>query len=534
METARTAMAETLTTLDGAGSLAAHPPAEVAGPGGRPAEMERLDFTLPDFTRLAWVNDGAERVWRPRIERIATAWAETEWRAVLAGVRSCAVTMASPQEFLTMGASWAEEGLNALPVEMAGVSGQPYSATGVPAEAGQPFVFRFVVGRPADVAAFKAAWDAGDQEAIGDHLGYPACCREFFRRVWVDDGMVDTTWPMAAATAGAAPGATTVEANGPPEANILWRWMGVRAVPHLPCRLDCAATADLGRRLIEVGRQTGFAEEMDWLTEILSWSVEWSALHGIAQVKTPVLKVSTRTDATTRRYVVRRRGSVHPPEGVRGLAFPFEVPVRLRLSESRGFRRGLENAVRQHPRPSWYASDNGFASVRAMHDAHRPVVDAGVAALGQGGGNVLDLGCGNGALLEGLAAAAPGVVPFGVDVDPKRIEHARELHFGHADNFVSGDMFENDQLWVEGRRFALALLMPGRLLETDERSAATLRERLGQCCDRVVVYAYGDWLSQAGDLANLANQAGLTVTGPGGQQAALAVVDGPTPGGTDG
>jgi 2-polyprenyl-3-methyl-5-hydroxy-6-metoxy-1,4-benzoquinol methylase len=529
-------MAETLTTPDAADSVAAHRPAETAIPGAahRPARMERLDFTLPDFTRLAWVNDGAERVWRPRLERIATAWAETEWRAVLAGVRSCSVTMASPEEFLAMGASWAEEGLNALPIEMMGISGQPYSATGVPVEAGQPFVFRFVVGRPTDVAAFKAAWDAGDQEAIGDHLGYPPCCREFFRRVWVDDAMVDTTWPMAAATAGAAPGTTTIEATGPPEANILWRWMGVRAVPHLPCRLDCAATVDLGARLVEVGRQAGFAEEMDWLTEILSWSVEWSALHGIAQVKTPVLKVSTRTDATTRRYVVRRRGSAHPAEGVRGLAFPFEVPVRLRLTESRGFRRGLENAVRLHPRPQWYATDNGFSSVGAMHDAHRPVVEAGVAALGQGGGNVIDLGCGNGALLERLAAAAPGVVPFGVDVDPQRIEHARQLHAGDADNFVSGDMFDSDQLWVEGRRFALAILMPGRLLETDEARAAALRERLRRSCDRVLVYAYGDWLTRPGDLASLAGEVGLNVVGPGGQQAAIVVMNGSSSRGNDG
>ena len=208
------------------------------------------------------------------------------------------------------------------------------------------------------------------------------------------------------------------------------------------------------------------------------------------------------------------------------MAFPFEVPVKLRLSGSRGFRRGLENAVRLHPRPRWYATDNGFGSVSAMQDAHRPIVEAGVAALGQGGGNVVDLGCGNGALLERLAAAAPGVVPFGIDVDPERIEHARQLHPGHGANFVSGDLFDDDRLWVEGRRYALAFLMPGRLLETDQARAAALRERILRTCDRVLVYAYGDWLTRAGDLTNLASEAGLTVTGADGQQAALVVMDG--------
>ncbi|HEY3703067.1 MAG TPA: class I SAM-dependent methyltransferase, partial [Acidimicrobiales bacterium] len=151
-----------------------------------------------------------------------------------------------------------------------------------------------------------------------------------------------------------------------------------------------------------------------------------------------------------------------------------------------------------------------------------------------GGGNVIDLGCGNGALLGRMAAAAPGVIPFGVDVDAQRIEHARQLHAGHADNIVSGDIFDSDQLWVEGRRFALAVLMPGRLLETDEARAAALRERLSQSCDRVLVYAYGDWLTRAGDLAGLAREAGLTVVGPGRQPVALVVMDGSSSRGNDG
>jgi hypothetical protein len=91
---------------------------------------------------------------------------------------------------------------------------------------------------------------------------------------------------------------------------------------------------------------------------------------------------------------------------------------------------------------------------------------------------------------------------------------------------VDGDMFDSDQPWVEGRRYALALLMPGRLLETDELRATALRERIRRRCDRVLVYAYGDWLTLAGDLTNLAREAGLTVAGPDGQQAALIVMDG--------
>lgn len=490
------------------------------------APLDRLDFTLPDFTRLAWVSDHAKATWQPRLARITSAWMEIEWRAVLAGARRCALTMVSPEAFMEQGAVWAGEGLNALPVEMAGVSGQPYSATGVPFRPGEPFVFRFVIGRPADVVVFKAAWDAAEQEQIGDLLGYPGCCREFFRRTWVDDGLVDTTWPMAVGTVAPVNGETTLEVSGPPQSNILWRWMGARAVPHLPCRFDCPATVEFADKLIGVGRECGFEEEMDWLLQILSWPAEWSALHGIAEIKTPVVKVSTRTDSTARKYTVRRQGEALPDEALQGLNFPFDVPVKLRLTATRGFRKGLEHMVGvDGPRPSWYVGDNGFASIAAMDNAHRPVVEGAIAALAGASGDVVDLGCGNGVLLEKIAAAVPGVVPYGIDIEPVRIEHARLLQSKRATNFVAGDVFGDDQLWPDGRRYALAILMPGRLVEAGPERGSALLHRLRTHCDCVLLYAYGDWLDRFGGLTALAREAGLDVDAASSETVGIARFD---------
>jgi hypothetical protein len=220
--------------------------------------------------------------------------------------------------------------------------------------------------------------------------------------------------------------------------------------------------------------------------------------------------VSTRTDATSRNYTVRRRSDHVPEEALQGLGFPFEVPVKLRLTATRGFRKGLENMVAvDGPKPGWYASDNGFASVEAMDAAHAPVVEAAVAALGGTGGDVLDLGCGNGVLVQKIEAAAPGVVPHGIDVDPARIEHARLVVPRHAGNFVAGDLLDDTTVWPDGRRYAIAVLMPGRLLEAGpERSAALLR-RLRERCAQVLVYAYADWLERPGGLAGLAREVGL-------------------------
>ncbi len=250
------------------------------------------------------------------------------------------------------------------------------------------------------------------------------------------------------------------------------------------------------------------------MREILSWPAEWSALHGIAEIKTPVLKVSTRTDATAKKYVVRRQGEKYPAEGARGLGFPYSQPRQPLVTLSPGFRRGLDNPVPPHkPAPAWYASDNGFSSQFAMDSAHRPIVELANAVLSTGGGNVLDLGCGNGALLQKLYEANPTIEPYGIDHDASRVAHARELLADFGNHFMTGDLCDDDEPWRGERRYRLALLMPGRLVEAGAERASKLLERLEFQCDRVLVYAYGDWLAKYKNLAGLARKAGMVVLG---------------------
>jgi hypothetical protein len=305
-----------------------------------PASPERLPFRLPDFTRIAWASERARGVWEPRIQRIVKAWLEIEWRAVLAEVRACSVRPMWLPDLVSEAPRWAEEGLAGLPLELEGPGGSTVAGE---LRLDQPFRVRVVIGRVGELAAFKRAWDDADQEAIGTMLGYPPCCREFFHSIWVEQGMVDPTWPMAVASPGEQVEERLVEVEGPEQANIFWRWMGVRAVPHLPCRSDCEPTIALADQMLAVGREAGFEQEVDWTLEILSWPLEWSALHGIAVIKTPVLKVTTMTDATPYKYAVRRLGGGFPREGARGLEFPYRRSRRP-LSSSSSFERGLAAA----------------------------------------------------------------------------------------------------------------------------------------------------------------------------------------------
>jgi hypothetical protein len=476
--------------------------------------MQRLDFRLPDFTRFSWASDDAREVWEPRFQRIAQAWSAIEWMSVVAGVRGCGLTTVSPAEFVHAAGNWIKRGIFAVPIELQGVT-RSYSSTSVPVEKGKPVVLRVVLGTPDTVAQFRSAWEARNQERIGKLLGYPDCCYRFFRDVWVEQGMVDTTWPMALRTSRPPDGAASVEVDGPPEANILWRWMGIRAVPHLPCRFDCEKSVELGKKLIAVGRNDGWGSEMDSLLEILSWPVEWSSLHGIAEVKTPLLRVSTRSDAVARKLTVRRKGDSYPSEGARGLKFPHRTPPRPLVTLSRRFRRGLENPIRPSiTPPEWYAADNGFQSVFAMDREHLPIVDQASAALQKRGGDVLDLGCGNGALLKKIRERMRDVVPFGIDCEDVRVEHACTLHSDCPENFISGNMFEEGSIWAKEDGYRLIMLMPGRLLEAETARATRLRARLRRHGDLLLVYAYGEWLTRHGSLAELARRAGLRMLKP--------------------
>lgn len=297
-------------------------PAMAVGPG-----MERLDFTLPEFTRISWVSDRARDVWHPRLSLITNAWLEIEWLSVSAGLRACAVTCLPAESLAVREREWAELGLESL------------------LPAGEAETGYRVVGRRPDLADFQGAYDAGDAEAVGRLLGSPPCCHAFFRGVWVEEELEDPTWPMARASVSAPPETRCIEVAAPPQTNLLWRWMGARPVPHLPCRFDCPHTVELAGRFEDVGRRAGFGSEMDWLLEVLDWPVEWSALHGIAEIKTPVLKVSTRTDATARKYVVRRLGNAYPAEGAAGLKFPYRLDRQPVLTTSIGFRRGINNPI---------------------------------------------------------------------------------------------------------------------------------------------------------------------------------------------
>lgn len=442
--------------------------------------MNRLDFVLDDFTRIQWAPE-AQSIWAARVHRINRAFRQIEVESVLRGLRRASLQMATPDELISLGQHVAEyPDYCVIPLQMQGTT-QTYSATVTNYIPGQPFAYRVAV-TDRRFSRIWARWNKPystqlgeinlDDAAVGDMLGYPTCCTEFFRKQWVDNKMLDLTWPAALSRVRVSDG-NLVEVTPTLHANIILRWLGVRFIFHMPCSFSCEESVKLGENHEALGRLLGFNEEMNWIREMLSWPVEWTALHGIAIITTPVCKIITRTDATADKYIVQIQGTEYPREGARGIVFPFRDDQPIITTQV--WRRNL-----------W--EDNGFSSLEAMTLAHEPILKV-LSLIPQADDvDVVDFGCGNCELLRKVRSQFPWVTSaWGVD---SSFEVIARRTTSMANVTVQNIRDFNTPVW-KGQH-DVALISIARLSESTPVSRALLLEMLSKRFKHIVFYAYTD------------------------------------------
>jgi len=289
-----------------------------------------------------WPTTADRTAWGPVLERAREAWQQIELASV-GRLRTSALVVLEPHELAQASADCARQGLHLV------ILGQRPEGN-----------YRAAVTLTAALAAsWHKAWAAGpDDDQVGQLLGFPQCCREFFAREWIARQSTDTTRAMA-----------TVE--GPWETNILLRWLGVRLVPHLPCSATCEATIAQARAYLALGREV--EADVAAIEALLRLPVTYDADGPLAIVTTPHFRFMLGTD---------KAGSTTLVRAGQGNALP--------------------------PAPSHEL--NGFATYGAMQAAHAVVARA-VGPVG----SALDLGCGDGALLRQLGGHGQGV-----EIDPAR------------------------------------------------------------------------------------------------------------------
>jgi Putative heavy-metal chelation len=336
-------------------------------PSVRLAAVKKLDFTQPPFCRIAWVSDQARAAWQPVLADIARARPRIFAAAVRAGLYRCALLRIPGAHLSGIRASLAE--MHGLAVEVLDDS---------------TAVRECVIGDADAVAEFRTA----GRNTQADLLGVPECCRRFqdqIRSVW---GFADLTLPRALNTPGAAMVDGTIRIPSAGLLNTILTRIEMGLLSYEPCSMACPPSLRLAEAWLACGRAGGFERETAALSEVLRWPVEWSGLHGIAEIKTPILKISANTDATGEPYRVQLVSARSPQEGAPGLRFPYEQPRRAAAMNRVIVPSGVSAtpvapggpakpapAVTLAPRPRSAAIlDETFARVRKLETGAVPAV----------------------------------------------------------------------------------------------------------------------------------------------------------------
>ena len=220
-----------------------------------------------------WTSSVSRANWEPVLRRAQETWLELEVASITENVRDSALVYLTADELPRAARDCAAVGM------------------GFSVLAQEPAGWRVSIHKPGLAAAWYSAWEGSDNQTIGDLLGFPECCNAFFREHWVCAGSRDVTRAMAGV-------------DGPWEANILLRWLGVRLVPHLPCSGSCASTLELAGKFKAAGQRMGL--DLEALEAVLRLPAQYDAAGEVAIVSTPHFRFMAGTDARDQPRVLRR------------------------------------------------------------------------------------------------------------------------------------------------------------------------------------------------------------------------------------
>lgn len=284
----------------------------------------------PSFRRYSWVSSPAQQVWQERLNRIRFALFHMEVHAVSRGMMPVALLSFNGEELSRLSSLCLQ---NQVAFVLAHERGR------------QHFDGCAAVGSFRNLQNYETAVRNADIHSVADLLGYPDCCYQFIKHVTECYALDDLTLPsyynsLQMDTADALnPEKYLLTSHS--EINFFWRALGLSLTPMFPCSLNCCSAQAYAIKLLEIGREIGYHAEIAWLTEALRWSLSWTALHGTAELKLPIIKVIYSTDFSTEKVQIELPGSSFPDEGAYGINFPFKQAPRKALSET----KAVQNAI---------------------------------------------------------------------------------------------------------------------------------------------------------------------------------------------
>jgi hypothetical protein len=292
------------------------------------------NFNLPPFTRTQFVSREAKEKWEVKIRNAQKVYNELETSSVEHGVRDAMLAFVSSDRLEFAMREFTKRGMMFVPARKEAYNGS-FSHQSMTYSGGNMFTYRGVLTKRNDIAGeFIDALHNNNDIKIGQLLGFPECCCNFFDENW-QNNYFDPMWQQAQNSGDAIK--YEKEKDGKyiirlKEDETFWhntsvfRYVGVRTVPHIPCSVNCKGTKVMAVDWLNLANDLKL-DGTDDIKEILSLPYSWDVYKGCAEVTTPVLKIRTKSVFATKSHIVQRESSYYPEESVTGLDFPFKNPL---------------------------------------------------------------------------------------------------------------------------------------------------------------------------------------------------------------
>jgi len=300
----------------------------------------RLPFQLPEFTRITWASQKARDIWEPILNQVSEYLQTLKYHPVYHELYPVMLHQIYPYQESELKAQAHNSGLQ---LERVGnlESHLPFCLN--QGHAPSERHIKVLIGKVQAISEAIAALEDKDFKAFQRALGTPECCDQTGE--WLlQEGLQDPALKLLLTT---FPETQADQVQAHPQ-NILshtfWKKLGLDLSLHHPCSLYCQPSHNLLETFLDRLQHTDNSQRAEWLQEILSWSLSWSCLHGIAELKTPVFKASMNTDATAHKYELQLEG-LFPKAGATGIGFPYQAPRKLYFSQNSLYQKGLKTIL---------------------------------------------------------------------------------------------------------------------------------------------------------------------------------------------
>jgi hypothetical protein len=255
-------------------------------------------------SRLIWLNQKARNKWEGVISHIANVCQDLEFESVVSNQRDCGTITADPAQIFEYQKKYPHLIFRQIRKvkKFHGFSHQHQNPG-----PDDPYYIHYVYSLSnGNAKEFENAYNRGDHDFQGLLLGFPECCRKFFKNIWPK--YPDPIYQMG--------GLESYEKNKKrtkylhPLANPLLRYLNIRTSFHIPCSFDCDKSILKAENKLELMKP----DDQKILSALLSMPMTWDCYHGIAIIKTPIFWITIGSNMTKEKYIVEYNGEFIPRE----------------------------------------------------------------------------------------------------------------------------------------------------------------------------------------------------------------------------